>query len=232
MPHAGVGRAKMRLMRFLRRGETGIDVEKLKSQKDMEGLVRLLGHRNRKVGKRAAEALLEVAEQSVEKLVYLLELFSIYFDRYCADRTIVIDKLEEGGRPGAEPLLHALKDQSRYFMARVAMVQILGKIAYEQAIATFIQILEDEEEDESVRSVIASTIGEVRDATLVDTLIAIVGCAFEPAGLRWTVARALGDIGNRRAVRPLTRLASNDSSEWVRLHAREAVEKIEGRDNE
>ncbi|MDD3564887.1 MAG: HEAT repeat domain-containing protein [Methanothrix sp.] len=48
----------------------------------------------------------------------------------------------------------------------------------------------------------------------------------ENAEVRAEAAEALGDINDTRAINPLTDMAQNDESEWVREVASEALEKL------
>lgn len=200
-----------------------IAVENLKLQKDIEGLIKVLEQKKRKAGKAAATALIELVKPSIEKLIYLNELFAIY--RYDEAFREVMHMLIDIGEPAVEPLIYVLKDKNKFFQARVAAVQILAEIGYKRARGTLVQILEDEEEDLSVRARIVYEIGRERDSDLLESLIQILKSAFTPKELRRGVVQALGEIGDKRAAKFL-KLSLNADDELVRVFAKEALDKI------
>jgi HEAT repeat protein len=65
------------------------------------------------------------------------------------------------------------------------------------------------------------------DPRAVDPLVSAL--KDEGAAVRSRAAGALGDLGERRAIEPLTYLASRDEEQYVRWAAAEALERIGAR---
>jgi len=126
------------------------------------------------------------------------------------------------GDPGAvDPLIDALKNGDEMF--RECAARVLGMIGDPQAVEALVGALTDE-------------VGDVQRRA-AEALVLIGQTAFDPLILalsdsnsdvrRW-VAQALGEIGDPRAVEPLTCLASRDEESSVREAATTALKKLAG----
>jgi len=82
--------------------------------------------------------------------------------------------------------------------------------------------------EENIRTRVALKLGELRDLTAVQPLIAAL--KDEYAAVRKSAAETLGNIGDTRAIVPLTELAQKDSDEDIRKAAQDAMERIQKAD--
>lgn len=119
------------------------NVEKLKAKKDVDGLIKALGHRSSYVRKNAATALGEL---------------------YAAD-----DVMRTRDKRAVEPLINALKDEDEF--VRSHAIEALEEIGDAMAVEPLINVLNDKNEDGLVRSSAVSALGEIRDKRAVKPLM-------------------------------------------------------------
>ncbi len=116
------------------------------------------------------------------------------------------------GRPAAEGLLLALKDENPEI--QIAAAGVLGEMR-ETAVAPLMDALSDE--DRFVRLVAARNLGNIGDMRAIEVLSESL--RREPdSGVRAAVAEALGYMGSRQAIEPLA-LALRDRDEGVKVAA-------------
>jgi len=185
------------------------DVKKMKSKKDIEGLIKALKDKDEDVGTNAAEALGEI-----------------------------------GDARAVEPLIQALKDEHEDVRGEAA--DALGEIGDARAVEPLIQALKDEHED--VRGEAADALDKLHwrpsddsEKTLYllakqewDALVELGQLAVEPLiqalededelNIGKNAIEALGEIGDARAVEPLTQLLHENSSFVSAKSVRDTVE--------
>src|SRR5258708_7661881 len=223
------------------------NVEKLKTQRDVMGLVKALSYsKNQEVQRQAAEALGQVGDaRAVEPLVVTLQ------DPYSTVR-LQVAAAESLGKIGdgraVEPLVAALKhprgevrraagaalrslnwqpaDNMHRALLAVASsnwgeAALLGSAAVEPLVST----LQDKSDiwNLGARRAAAETLATIGDERAVEPFI--VALQDQNMWVRRAVAVTLGTIGDARAVEPLV-TALQDENEDVRYTAAEALGKI------
>ncbi len=180
---------------------------------------------------------LKIGEAAVEPLLQALE--SKNYER----RSVAAILGRLGDKRAAPTLARILKDPDEVYDVKNRMAQILNELGFEPR-----------DETEKVYLLVAAKkwdevagLGEPAVETLIEALrrfgwpetreaLAKIGKpAVEPliqslnhqaSWTRFGAATALGEIGDERAVEPLTRLLNNENNEEVREATREALEKI------
>jgi HEAT repeat protein len=113
---------------------------------------------------------------------------------------------------------------------RFYSIYALGLLQSDSAIAPILGVLDDEKEDPKVRGMAAETLSFFRSERTVESLMA---CLSDPqVEVRYWAAFALGELGARKALPALMRLARTDQSSLpdgrsVSNEAAEAIDKIE-----
>jgi HEAT repeat protein len=230
------------------------NIEKMKAKGDVEGLIKALEHKDRRVREGAAFALERLGWKpgdDTEKVRYLIVKREW-------------DDLAGLGGPAVQSLIQALRDEEdeedEDRDVRIGPAEALRKIG-EPAVESLIQTLKDWDDD--VRYQAAELLRVIGDARAVEPmvqalyyesllvmvkeddgawvpfgLVKVLSLIGEPAvepliqalkdknpRIRLGATSVLGVIGDTRAVEPLTQ-ALNDESEDVRKLAKEALEKI------
>jgi HEAT repeat protein len=134
------------------------------------------------------------------------------------------------GDERAVPALIALAQGTGESDQRAAAVYALGFLNDSRALAPLLQVLRSSKEDAQVRGHAAEALAYINNRRAVPALIAALG---DPAPeVRLWSAFALGELGDRRAVAMLERLAATDVTPvpgWstVGEEAREALKRLE-----
>ena len=155
-------------------------------------------------------------------------------------------------------IIPKLNDENEYVRQHVA--QILGELGDANAVESLIEVLKDKEETGRVRGYAAKALESIGDAKAVEPLIEVLdnnniyvrrdvaealrkigdARAVEPLiaalkdkdrYMRVSATEALGSIGDARAVEPLKEAVLNDRNKFVRMHAKDALEKIKAKQN-
>jgi hypothetical protein len=180
------------------------NIEKMKSKRDVKGLIKVLKDKEFVVREKAAKALGEIGEQAVEPLIQALK------DIKGHGTNSAVDALAKIGKPAIEPLIETLKDEDRG--ARGYAAEALGKIDDTRAVEPLIKALKDEEW--VVRKEAVEALGKIGDARAVEPLIEAL--KHDHDDVRSRAARALGEIGDARAVEPL--IKTKDARSWFTRH--------------
>jgi HEAT repeat protein len=227
------------------------DINKMKTEKDIKGLIKAVKDDEASIRKGAVEALGEIGDKgAVESLVQVL--------RYDKDKNVRFLAAKALGNTGevevVSPLIEALADKDGGIRSGAA--QALGRIKDARAVGPLCETLRLEEYS-TVRDTTVWALGELKDAKAVETLIwdmqrgggwyslggpqkalASIG---EPAvealieSLRWNddsifqsnVVNTLVLMGES-ATGPLTK-ALVDENENVRKTAQRALERIKAK---
>jgi len=170
------------------------DIEKMKEERDVEGLIKALRDaKDARARSAAAEALAQVGDgRAIEPLAAALK------DKDASVRRQVAEALGKIGGAGAiKPLIAALKDPDH--RARQNAVQAFGAIGDARAVKPLIAALTDPDRD--VCGAAAWVLGRVGDATAVKPLISVLRdrnpIAREAAA---SVLVAIGGPGAERAL--------------------------------
>lgn len=187
------------------------DMDRMRVERDVPGLVRALGHRDAVVQYTAAEALGELREPSA--VLPLMEVLTA--DRYSGVRWKAAEALARIGEPSVVPLIGALHhpDEDVRWKAAIA----LGEIGDDRAISPLIELLGDS--DRFVQSRAAYALGEfgTRAAPLLRLAL-----ANGPPPVRKGAVLALRKIRDPADLDDLTR-ALGDADTAVRSAALEAL---------
>ncbi len=167
------------------------DVEKMKANKDVKGLIKALKDKDFNVQWRAAEALGKMGEPAVELLIEALKDENIYVQNKAADA------LGKIGEPAVEPLVEALKDEN--WSVRRGAANALGEIGDGRAVEPLIEALKDE--NWSIRRGAADALGEIKDARAIESLSKAL--KDEISDVRHSAAYALAAIGTPAVIAPL-----------------------------
>jgi HEAT repeat protein len=185
------------------------DIEKMKAERDVEGLINALNYqKDPKVRWAAVVELGEIKDtRAVEPLIAAIK------DNELAWRAAqALGKI--GDVRAVESLIAALKDTQRAVCQKAAEALVkIGVPATEQLIGAI------KNEDELVRNAAALALSKIGIPT-VDPLISML--KDNSAGVRRTAAYALGWMGDTRAVRPLVD-ALKDEDQYVRSSAAYAL---------
>ena len=170
------------------------NVEKMKTNGDIKGLIKALGYRKDvDVRKAAADALERIADpRAVEPFIAALKDSELYVRRKAADALWKI-----GDARAVEPLIAALKDGDVILCLKAA--EALGKIGDARAVEPFIAALKDS--DSNLHRKAAELLVKMGDARAVEPLIAALKDSDPETSRR--AAEALGKMGDARAVEPL-----------------------------
>jgi HEAT repeat protein len=186
-------------------------ITRMKSARDVRGLIRLLNHRDPDVQYEAAGALGDIRDPgAVEPLVTALKNDEISGVRWKA-----AEALSKIGAPAVDALIGALRHDDDDVRWKAAIA--LGEIGDPRSIDPLLILLCDE--DRFVKSHAAYALSMIGEPA-VDPLI----CALNEGdgNLRWGAAIALGKIQNPRAIEPLIR-ALADKYENVRAESAAAL---------
>jgi len=149
----------------------------------MEPLIAALKHDNSHIRKEAAETLGKIGDsRAVRPLIAALK------DRYPEVREAAMGSLVKiGGLHAIGPLIDALGDRDSD--VREAAAEILGKVS-NPALEPLIAALWDENRE--VREEAAKALGKLRDSRAVDSLVAVL--KYDDSGVRQETAEELAEI--------------------------------------
>lgn len=190
------------------------DVKKLTARRDIDGLFRLLEHKDPQVQYEAAEALGNIGdEQAIGPLITALKR-----DEFSGVRWKAAEALSKIGNPAVEPLIATLQyaDDDVRWKAAIA----LGEIGNPDAVEPLIQLLSDN--DRFVRSRAAHALSMIGNPAIEPLIHALREGDY---GVRWGAAMALGKTKNPITVEPLI-LALADEDAMVRAEAASALASI------
>jgi HEAT repeat protein len=183
------------------------NVDDLRNEKDIPGLIKALGHTDLDVQYMAVEALGDLKDPAaIPPLVDLLSK-----DQYSAVRWKSAEALAKIGKDSVEPLIVLLGhlDEDVRWKAAIA----LGEIGDVRAIGPLIVLLCDQ--DRYVKGRVAVALGMIGQPAVSPLIRAL---SEGDGSLRWGAAIALGRIRDPRAIAPLVR-ALGDKYDNVRSEA-------------
>ena len=170
------------------------NIEKMTAKRDVEGLIKALGHqKDVSVRKAAVIALGEIQDaRVVEPLIAALK----DSDKDVRGQAAIWLGGIKDAR-AVEPLITALKDSDKDVRGHVVVA--LGEIEDARAVEPLIATLNDS--DRKVRKLAAIWLGKIKDTRAVEPLIAALKDSDKD--VRRQAAIALGEIKDTRAVEPL-----------------------------
>lgn len=150
---------------------------------------------------------------NVEMILLALEsLDSDFMERHC------MEALQRMGAPEAFDEMHG-RAQKRDRPS----IRILGKIADDEAVETLLEFV-DADSDPQLQKVTFKALGEIGSEEATQALANKL--AMDDDNVRPLAARALGLIGDTRAIDPLADTLENDESDTVRAAAAWALRQI------
>jgi len=183
--------------------------DRLNSKQDVEQLIELLANANQEIKISAIEALVSIGEVAIIPLIKVLNDTYRWF--------AAADALVKIGQPALSPLIEALGDMDRSNFAFKALIE-LGKLAVAPLIDAF------NSENVERRSWAVLAFRYINDERAVVPLIKAL--KDEDEVTRKNAAEALGTIGNDISLPALLYLELNDTDEYVRNAAAEAIKNF------
>ena len=202
------------------RREAAFALGEVGDERAVEPLIQALKYEDKWIRKAAAMSLGQVGDaRAVEPLIQALK----YGDTDVrSGAEIGLGKL---GELAVEPLVHVMNDKHQDMDARWKAAMALGEIGDERALEPLTRVMMDDHENIYFREGALECLGRLGKPAveiLIQTLKA------EDAPFQIKAAHALGDIGDARAVEPLTK-ALESEKRFVREAAKEALEKIKAK---
>lgn len=191
-------------------GLKNLDVQTLKNDCDVEGLVKLLTDDDRSVRENAVLALGDLGDVSCA-----LPLAQRLQDDYLDIRIAACASLIKMGNQVVEPLIQVLKDEN--CIVREGAVQALEKLRDTRAIYPLIEAFKD-----TNRKRISDALRSIGSASFFPLIDALKN---EDSRIRVGAAKTLGDMKNSEAIGPLLK-ATKDNELVVREYARAAIYMI------
>jgi HEAT repeat protein len=212
------------------------EVYDLQENEGVEGLIRVLRHNpHKEVISLVMNALGELKDKKAVDTIIEKGLKS----EYVSIRDAAIRALEKiGSDEATEPLIYVML---KYKNTRAAAIRALGKIKDSRAVKSLIMLMHDENEELLVRKEAAQALGSIGGKEAVAGLIAsldsgtfelneriaqelvklgetavmplIAMLSGDSEGIMWKAATILGEIGDKRAVKPLIALLLDDSKD-------------------
>jgi len=191
-------------------GLRNLNIENLKNDRDVEGLIRLLENEDYSIRKQVVLALEEIGDVSCA-----LPLAQRFQDVHMEIRIAACDAFIKMGNQVVEPLIEVLKDQN--WIVREGAVQALEKIADTRAIYPLIEALKDTN-IKKVSNALRS-IGPAAFEPLIEAL------KNEDSRIRGGAAIVLGEMKNSAAMDSLVKV-TKDKDPLVRQLANSAIHMI------
>ena len=189
------------------------DIKRLKARGDLEGLIRALGYAaDRTVRADATQALVETGSPAIRPLIDALEDASV--------RDAAADTLAAIGVLAVEPLIAVLGHRnSGVRMASAKALAAIGMLAVEPLVVAL------RSKNSVVRMSVIGALAQIGTLVL-EPLIKTLGAENEQGYVRVAVAEALGQLGDTRAINPLTVALRSDRDAEVRAAAAKALERL------
>jgi HEAT repeat protein len=190
------------------------DIAKLKTEKNLYGLINALRDADADVRSQVAEMLGELKDEvATDALTDALN-----DDRWSVRRNAAWALGEIGSARAIPYLIRAFSKTWEGIDAYCA--EALVKIG-RPAVMPLLQVIEDSNSNARYWSIEA--LGEVGDTRAVEPLIALL--TDKDVIIRYSAAKALGAIGDSRAFNPLAQLLQ-DPSEMVKRQAKKSISKL------
>ena len=172
--------------------DTPPDIEELKSNQDVKGLIKALGYKSEDylIPNNAAFALVEIGEPAVEPLIEALKNENSQVRGRAAFALGGIGDIR-----AVEPLIEALNDTS---IIRSNAAAALGKIGDARAVEPLIKVLDDE--DETVQLNVTDALVKIGEPSVEPLIEALKN---ENSQVRNIAVDSLIKIGDTRAIEPL-----------------------------
>lgn len=143
-------------------------------------------------------------------------------------RRVAAEALGELGDPAAvEPLLEVLNiDEGPHGASRGSAAEALGRLGDPRAVEPLMRIVADKRESMDTRERAAWALAELRDRRAVDVLIGVLNEHPRTGFLEVVAVRALGLLGDPRAVGPIEEAARRERSGYVADAAKQALQRL------
>ena len=187
-----------------------MNMENLKKDRDVEGLIRLLENEDYSIRKQAVLALEEIGDISCA-----LPLAQRFQDAYLEIRVAACAAFIKMGNQIVEPLIEMLKDQN--WIVREGAVQALEKIGDARAIYPLIDALKD-----TNRKRVSDALRSIGPAAFEPLIEALKN---EDSRIRGGAAMVLGEMKNPAAMDALVKV-TKDKDPLVRQFASSAIHML------
>lgn len=188
------------------------NIEKLKNDRDVNGLIKLLSDEDHSIREATIFALGEIGDASCA-----LPLAQRLQDNYLDIRVAACNTLIKMGDKVVETLIEVLKDENH--IVREGAVQALEKISDTRAIYPLIEALKD-----TRRKAISDALRSIGPASFAPLIEALKN---EDSRIRMGAALILGEMKDSEAIEPLLK-ATKDKDISVRRFAHTAIHIIKG----
>ena len=185
-------------------------VENLKTDRDVEGLIRLLEYEDHSIREQAIVALGEIGDVSCSE-----PLSQKMKDDYLDIRIAACAAFVKMGSKAVTPLIEALKDQN--WIVREGAVQALEKIRDPRAVQPLIEAFKD-----TNRKRVTDALRSVGSASFEPLVNALNS---EDSRIRVGAVVTLGEMKNPAAIEPLTKMLQ-DKDSLVRQFADGAIHRV------
>ena len=190
--------------------QKNLNVEDLKNDRDVEGLIRFLEDEDYSVRKQAILALAEIGDVSCA-----MSVAQRFQDNYLDIRVAACNAFIKMGSQVVEPLIELLNDQN--WVIREGAVQALEKIGDTRAIHPLIGALKD-----TSRKKISDALRSIGSAAFEPLIEALKN---EDSRIRIGAAMILGEMKNPAAIDSLAK-AAKDKDPLVKQFAKSAIYMI------
>jgi HEAT repeat protein len=191
------------------------DIDKLRTSRNVRGLIKALQHKDAAVRQKAARSLGVLrASAAVAPLIVALG---------DPDEPVVIAAAQSLGvikdQEAVAPLIKSLADEREWVYRSAA--ESLGRIGDPQAAEPLIETLTQKP---AAANEAAWALGRLKDNRAVPPLIDLLW--HDNASVRVQAITALGEIGDSRAAAPLVTIYRTNEDGFTRVPVREALEKL------
>jgi HEAT repeat protein len=186
-----------------------------------EKLLDDLGNTQVRVRLAAQNQLVAYSALAVEPLIGLVQNGSL------RQMAAAIPALAQIGDPRAIAPLTDILHGSQHSLLRMNAAQALAEFNDPAVITALLEALDDE--NELVLTWVVNSLAVLRDKRALEPLIIVLNQTPSPE-IRYSVIRALGDLGDARAVEPIQRFLDHDNHH-VQRYAVSALEKLTHNDS-
>ncbi len=140
-------------------------------------------------------------------------------------------RVQKGLRNEIIGLLFHILRKTPYSLIREHVTRILMNIDGSDARGKLLIMLKDRQEDSNVRSIIAETLGELEDHTVVPDLLALLKDTQQQRNIRLNAALALGQIGDHAVIPDMLAILKDTQEDSnVRQNIAQALELLGGQE--
>ncbi len=205
-----------------RSGFSRANVEKMKVERDVEGLIKALNYKkDRDVRRDAAKALGQIGNtRNMESVIPLVQALKYENEEIRTEAAWFLEQIEKADTTEPIiPLIQALKDKKEE--VRTEAAKAIGKIGDQRATKHLVKALKDKERN--VRVEATKAIRKIGDPRTIKPLIKAL--KDEEEDVRLQAVKAIEKIGDPRAAKHLVKALKDEDGD-VRVEAAKALGQI------